>query len=140
MIVLDTDIVTLHSYGKTEKLKERIAAVKDDDLAVSIITRMEILRGRFDNIVTAATQEELKKAMERFVGTEILLARFTRVDVDDAAREHFGNLLQGKKTKKMRRKDMLIACIALGQKALLVTRNVKDYKDVQGLKVENWAD
>jgi len=40
----------------------------------------------------------------------------------------------------MRRADMLIACIALGHKARLVTRNLKDYKDVPGLRLENWAD
>jgi predicted nucleic acid-binding protein len=35
---------------------------------------------------------------------------------------------------------MLIACTALANDALLVTRNVKDYKDVPGLRIENWAD
>jgi predicted nucleic acid-binding protein len=56
--------------------------------------------------------------------------------VDDAAREHFGTLVSGKKTKKMRRADMPRASTALGNKALLVTRNTKDYKDVQGLRGE----
>jgi predicted nucleic acid-binding protein len=35
---------------------------------------------------------------------------------------------------------MLIACICLAHDALLVTRNVDDYKGVAGLRVENWAD
>jgi tRNA(fMet)-specific endonuclease VapC len=78
--------------------------------------------------------------MERFLAAEELLDSFVRLDVNNATREHFGGLLKAKKTKKMRRGDMLIASISLAHQALLVTRNVKDYKDVPGLRVENWAD
>lgn len=47
MIVLDTDIATLLSYGKTDKLHKRIAALdKGEKLALTIITRMEMLGGR----------------------------------------------------------------------------------------------
>ena len=141
MIVLDTDIATLLSYGKTDKLNKRIAALdKGEKPALTIITRMEMLDGRFANIKKAANQDELRVAMERFLRTEKFLASFGRLNVDPAALAHFENLLKGKKTKKMRRTDMLIACIALAHKTLLVTRNVNDYKDVPGLRVENWAD
>jgi predicted nucleic acid-binding protein len=141
MIVLDTDIVTLLSYGKTEKLKERLAAVEEgEELAVTLITRMEVLQGRFASIRNAADQEELRVATERFQASEQLLDSFVRLELNDAAREHFERLRKAKKTKNMRRGDLLIACIALAHEALLVTRNVKDYKDVQGLRVENWAD
>src|SRR5438876_1180486 len=55
MTVLDTDIVTLLSYGKTDKLQARIAAVEEGEvLAVTVITRMEVLQGRFANIRNAA--------------------------------------------------------------------------------------
>jgi predicted nucleic acid-binding protein len=40
----------------------------------------------------------------------------------------------------MKRPDMLIACIALAQDALLVTRNTKDFNNVSGLKLANWAE
>jgi predicted nucleic acid-binding protein len=141
MIVLDTDVVTLLAYGKTEKLRERIAAVEEgEELAITIVTQMEILQGRFATIRNAADQNELKVAMERFRTSEEFLAWFSRLDADDAARDHFERLRKAKKTKNMRRGDMLNACIALANNAVLVTRNVKDYKDVPGLRVENWAD
>jgi predicted nucleic acid-binding protein len=141
MIVLDTDIVTLLSYGRNEKLRQRIEALdENEELAVTIITRMELLQGRFDSIVKAANEQELLTAMDRFRASEALLDSFRLLVVNDAAARHFKEMTRPKKRTKMRRKDMLIACIALAHQALLVTRNVDDYKPVTGLRVENWAD
>ena len=36
--------------------------------------------------------------------------------------------------------DILIACITLAQDALLVTRNTKDFNNVSGLNLANWAE
>jgi tRNA(fMet)-specific endonuclease VapC len=141
MIVLDTDIITLLSYGRTEKLRQRIDAVEEgEELAVTIVTRMEILQGRFDSIVKAANEEELLTAMDRFRASQGMLDSFRLLEVDDAAARHFKEMTKPKKKVKMRRKDLLIACIALAHQALLVTRNVDDYKPVTGLRVDNWAD
>jgi len=109
-------------------------------LTVAIITRNEVLRGRADNLLKAANEEELRKAVERFRQTEIMLSDFLVIGFDDVAIKHFGRLRKQKNLKKMGRADMLIACIALAQDALLVTRNTKDFKDVAGLRVENWVD
>lgn len=141
MIVLDTDIVTLLAYGKNEKLRRRIEAVKEDEeLAVTVVTRMEILQGRFASLLKAANEEELKKASDRFRTSEALLHSFAVVDVNETAAAHFERLRKQRKLTKMGRSDMLMACIVLAHDALLVTRNVDDYKPVVGLRVSNWAD
>lgn len=140
MILLDTDTVTLYAMGQ-EKVGAKVdQAGGPEQFAVSIITRMEILRGRFDSIVKAADETRLNLAMERFLQAEDLLNSFATATVDEGSAKHFTALQKHKKTRKMKRPDMLIACIALANDALLVTRNVKDYKDVPGLKIENWAD
>lgn len=141
MIVLDTDIVTLLSYGKSEKLQERIAAALEREvLAVTIITRMEVLRGRYDSIMKAANDNELLKAMARFRTSEELLDSFHLLDVNDIAARHFKEMTKAKRRIKMKRGDMLIACIALAHQALLITRNVEDYKPATALRMENWAN
>ena len=38
------------------------------------------------------------------------------------------------------RADLLIAAIVLTHRATLVSRNLKDFRQVPGLRVENWAD
>lgn len=140
MIILDTDTMTHFSYGK-EKVRKKIETVGDDEqLAVTLITWHELLRGRADSLLKAADEAELKKAMERFRQTEEMLADFLILPVDDEAVKHFGQLRKEKKLKKVGRADLLIACIALAQDALLVTRNEKDFKLVPGLRLENWAD
>lgn len=140
MTIFDTDIFTDYSKGH-EKIRQRVERLDEDEvLAVTLVTRMEVLRGRFDNIMKAADQAELKVAVERFQASERLLDDFSLAPLDDAARDKFEGLRKHKKTKKMKRGDMLIACVALAQDALLVTRNTKDFKDVPGLRIENWAD
>ena len=52
----------------------------------------------------------------------------------------FDNLRQNKKLKKIGRADLLIASIALARNATVVSRNLKHFQLVPGLKVENWAD
>jgi tRNA(fMet)-specific endonuclease VapC len=145
MIILDTDIVTLLSYGKNEKLRVRMEEVKvDEELAITVITRMEILQGRFANILKAASEDELLKAMDRFRASEELLTSFRLLEVNEAAAGRFKEMTKPKsKSRKgspMKRGDMLIACIALAHNALLVTRNVDDYRGIPALRVENWAD
>jgi predicted nucleic acid-binding protein len=142
MIVLDTDIVTLLSYGRNEKLQGRIELVDDEEiLAITFITRMEILRGRHDSILKAASTAEMQTATQRFQAAEAMLNDFALLYPTVDSCRHFEALAQPRRgKKKMRRPDMLIASIALAQNAVLVTRNVKDYKDVPNLRVENWAD
>ena len=138
MIVFDSDIFTLFAYGH-EKVKKRYDEA-DDAFAVTVITWIEILKGRTDNLLKAANEKELHVAAERMRHTLTVLNDFAVLPVDDAAVAQFGKLSRHKKLAKMRRADMLIACIVLGHKARLVTRNLKDYKDVPGLRLENWAD
>jgi predicted nucleic acid-binding protein len=139
MILLDTDTVTHFSYGNAN-VRRKIEEAGDEELAVSVLTRNEILRGRADNLLKAANEAELRKAAERFRQAEELLSDFVVVGIDEDSIRHFGRLRKQKNLKRMGRADMLIACIALAHDALLVTRNTKDYKDIAGLRMENWVD
>lgn len=139
MILLDTDTVTHFSYGN-DNVRRRIEAADDEELAIAIITRNEVLRGRGDSLLRAANEDELRKAAERFQQAEELLSDFVVVGFDEVSIMNFGRLRKQRNLKKMGRADMLIACIALANNALLVTRNTKDFKNVAGLRVDNWVD
>src|SRR5262249_53439912 len=98
MILLDTDTLTDFSYGN-ENVRRRIEAARDEELAVAVITRNDILRGRADSLLKAGDEDELRKAMERFRQSEEILSDFLVVDIDDAAISHFGRLRKQKHVK-----------------------------------------
>jgi|SRR5262245_1351594 len=138
MILLDTDIVTLFVAGH-ERIRHHVEQATDT-LAITIITRIEILRGRFDALMKAADGEQLKLAMHRLTESEQDLDEFVLVPVDDAAAAEFDRLRRQRKLNKIGRGDLLIASIALANKAVLVTRNVRDFRQIPQLRIENWAD
>lgn len=141
MLLLDTDTTTLLLYGRNARVRARVAALPDGERsAIALITRIEILRGRFDSVLKAGSKEELLTAQQRLYDTERWLAGVEVVAIDDAAANHFDRLRTIRKLKKFGRADLLIACIALAHDAILVTRNIKDYQPIPGLKLDNWAD
>jgi len=139
MYLLDTDTLSRFHAGDA-----RVQAHRDRfdpaEVATTTITRIEILQGRFAFILKAADGEQLQRAFEWLRRSEKLLEQIAVLPIDAAAAAEFDKLLQNKKLKKIRRGDLLIAAMTLARDATLVTRNVKHFRQVPGLKVENWLD
>jgi tRNA(fMet)-specific endonuclease VapC len=76
---------------------------------------------------------------ERLATTEEFLGRFPVVPFDAAAGTHFDRLVRSKAVRKVGPADLFIACIALAHRAILVTRNIKDFAVIPDLLIENWA-
>jgi tRNA(fMet)-specific endonuclease VapC len=138
MITLDTDIVSMLFEGHA-RVSERYRR-EIEEVVITIVTRIEALRGRFDSIVKAADGPQLLNAQQRLAVTESDLLTLRRLPFDAASAAEFDRLRQNKKLKKIGRGDLLIACIALAHRATLVTRNLRDFRQVPGLQVDNWAD
>jgi tRNA(fMet)-specific endonuclease VapC len=99
-----------------------------------------VLRGRHDALFKAENGDRLLHAQRLLALTVQHLRQFPVVPFDGAAAAEFDRLRENKKLKKIGRGDLLIAAIALAHRATLVTRNLKDFRQVPGLQVENWAD
>ena len=138
MFLLDTDIATLANLQHV-RVVSRLAAEDPAGVAIPIPTRLEILRGRVEAVLKAATAVELVRAAVRFDDSERFLAEFTIIGIDEPVAAHFDRLRSNKKLKKIGRGDLLNACIALAHDATLVTRNTKDFAPVPGLKLDNWT-
>ena len=63
----------------------------------------------------------------------------SRVLSDGAVRE-FATLQQQKSLKKIGHADLLIASVALANYATLVTRNLRQFRHIPKLNVDNWLD
>jgi tRNA(fMet)-specific endonuclease VapC len=139
MKILDTDTLTFFLGGR-QQIVERFRQ-ETDEVATTVMNRIEILQGRFATLLTAADGAELRRAQQLLDETLAGLERIPKViSIDDATANEFDRLRQNKKLKKIGRADLLIAAIVLANRATLVTRNVKDFRQVPGLRIENWAE
>jgi tRNA(fMet)-specific endonuclease VapC len=139
MYFFDTDTTT-HLHQGHRKVIDRLKEVGDENVATTIVTAIEILRGRHEFILKAADGADLLRAQQRLDESEALLLDIRIFPINSAAAAEFDKLRQVKKLKKIGRADLLIGCIALAHRAILVTRNVKDFQQLPGLRVENWVD
>jgi tRNA(fMet)-specific endonuclease VapC len=140
MYILDTDILTLLFAGHSRVLEKR-GVVPASEIAITIVAQIEVLQGRFDFLLKAATGEELKRAQAMLDLTTNMLAGVERIiPINLAAAAEFDRLRQNKKLRRIGRTDLLIASIALAHRVPLVTRNTKHFQQVSELKIENWAD
>ena len=111
-----------------------------DDAVLPIVAWLEIVRGRTASLFAAADEKELLVAQSRLDRDIEAMEKTPLLPVNAEAAGHFRTLLDHKKCRKMRRADLLIACIALAQRAVHVTRNVKDFANVPGLRIQNWFE
>lgn len=138
MKVLDTDILSL-LFANHARVVARYQA-EAEEVVSTVVSRIEILQGRFATLVKAADGGELLVGQERLNRAESDLATLEQLPVDESVADEFDRLLPNKKLKKIGRGDLLIAAISLANGATLVTRNEKDFRPVPKLRIENWAD
>jgi tRNA(fMet)-specific endonuclease VapC len=140
MYILDTDTLSL-LFENDPRVLARKDAVPSSEIAITIVTRVEILQGRFAFLLKAATGDELLRAQLWLDKSVQSLAQVETVfPIDRPAAFAFDRLLQRRKLRKIGRADLLIAAIALAHRDRLVSRNLRDFRLVPGLQVENWAD
>jgi tRNA(fMet)-specific endonuclease VapC len=139
MYLLDTDTLT-HLHAGNSNVLERLKSVIDVEVGITIITKVEVLRGRIDYLVKAESGANLLKAQELLFRTETLLSELLIIPIDRSASIEFDRLRDISKFRKIGRADLLIASITLANRATLVTRNLRHFKQIYGLKLENWVD
>jgi tRNA(fMet)-specific endonuclease VapC len=139
MHILDTDTLT-HLYAGHPKVIERLRVLDDPVVGTTIVTKIEILRGRMDFVLKAATPTQLIRAQDLLTRSEELLQQILIIPLDSQAVGQFDNLRSISSLRKMGRADLLIASIVLANHATLVTRNTRHFRMIANLKVVNWVD
>jgi len=136
LYVLDTDSLQLYQDGNP-KVVSRVRAVAPGDRAISVVTVEEQLSGWYTQLRQAKDDERLAWAYRRLAVTVRSLARVQIVDFDESAIRRCEQL---KKLKlKVRKMDLRIAATVLERDATLVTRNLRDFRQVPGLRIEDWS-
>jgi tRNA(fMet)-specific endonuclease VapC len=138
MYLLDTD--TLSALHRDNPQVVMHVDQANDTVAITIITRLEILRGRVDHVLKAATGAEVLRAQQWLDHSEALLALIEIVPFDATAAQIFDGLKAAQSLRKVGHADLLIASIALANRVTLVTRNLRHFHSIPRLSVENWMD
>jgi tRNA(fMet)-specific endonuclease VapC len=139
MRLLDADTLT-HLHAGHERVIERLRHCDDPDIGITIVTKAEILRARYDSLLKAADAEQLLRAQARLLRSEQLLGQLAVVTIDVSAAQEFGRLRKRAQLNKIGLVDLLIASMALANQATIVTRNVRHFRRIPNLEVENWVD
>ena len=132
--MLDTNILIFCMRHPNAFCAARVVSHLGQDLCISAITYAELEFG---------IQNSSRPAQSRQAVTQIL-AGIPILDFDLAAASHFGKILAELKRKNRfdlyRDRDKMIAAHARSQGCVLVTDNLKDFQDIDGLQVENWRE
>lgn len=139
MHLLDTDTLT-HLHAGNVRVLARLERLDDPVVGITIITKIELLRGRIEFLLKAANGEETLRAQSLYERTEVLLGDVLVIPFSPDAAKRFEQLRVASNTRALGRADLLIASIALTHRATLVTRNLRHFRRVPGLSFENWVD
>jgi tRNA(fMet)-specific endonuclease VapC len=118
------------------EIARRLNIVDASEIAITIVTVEEQLRGRFQ-VIRRATANDLVSAYEKLQVTFDSLKSFNVLRFTLEAQALYTNLLNQK--IKVGRQDLRIAAIALSVNGILVTRNNRDFCQVPNLVLDNWT-
>src|SRR5262245_61101679 len=117
MILLDTDTFSLITAERpNEKVLERLRTAPED-VSITVVTQAEVLEGRIAFLMRAADADQLLVAQGWLRRSAAALATLPIVEFDSVAAAEFYRLLGTKGMKKIGRGDLMIASIALANKA-----------------------
>ncbi len=136
MFILDTDHLSLFQR-RHQRVATRVLATPPQELATTVITVEEQLRGRLARVRRARSDEEIVSTYQNLLATHSFFYTIVVIGFDVQAQTIFRRL----RTERIRigTQDLRIAAIALSQGATLVTRNRRDFSAIPSLQLEDWT-
>ena len=138
MIVLDTDHISflqLKASPEAKRLTDRLD-LSHEPIGTTIISAEEEMRGWLTRI---ARESKPLNQIGPYLRLQSLFGFYSQWRIlpwTEAAAEEFATLRASR--IRIATMDLKIACIALTNDALLLTRNTVDFERVPGLKFSDW--
>ena len=133
--LLDTDHISLLQNGH-EKVSLRFRSISRELIFVPVVSYEEQLKGRLA-VINKGKTEMLGFAYLRLQETHEFYCVFNIAPFDQKTNESYLELR--KKYRRLGTMDLRIAATAQTLNAILVTRNLQDFEQIENLKIENWA-
>ena len=128
--LLDTNTCIYFLNRSSENIIAKMKNLSPSDIKLSSITVAELFFG--------AEKSKIKIKNQAIV--EAFIHHFEQIPFDDRCCRNYAEIRASlqKKGTPIGPMDLLIASISLTHNLTLVTNNVKEFKRVKGLSVENW--
>ena len=129
--LLDTNICIYLSKRSPPGLLAKLAQVPVDEAGISVVTYGELVYGAF--------KSERRKENLHTIGE--FIEAFQPLPLPVEAGQAYGRIKENLRAKGriIGENDLWIASHALAEDYILVTNNMREFKRIKGLKVENWA-
>lgn len=139
MYIFDTDHLSVLERGGTnaQRLKQRLGSINSTQVAASIISYEEQMRGWLSCINKAKNAEQQVEAYKQLNQQLINYCKIPILEFDEQAAQVFQRLK--KEYPRLGTMDLKIASIALVNRAVLLTRNSADFGRISGLSIEDWT-
>ena len=139
-VLLDTDHLTIlqkerdPEYGR---LASRLRGLAPDDIGTTIVNFQEQMQGWLAYLSRARTSEQIIRAYSELDAMRRSFSKMNVLEFSTEAQDHFTIL----RTQHVRigTMDLRIACIALVSDSTLLSRNLRDFRQILGLRVEDWT-
>lgn len=131
--LLDTNICVFLLRGKYD-VDKAIDAVGLSNCAISEITYLELLCGV--ELALHKSGIDHSEQLKRFANNIVIIP--ISPSIKTFAKEKIRLRLAG--TPQEDNFDLLIGCTAIDNDMVLVTENIKDFKYLQGIHIENWIN
>lgn len=140
MVVLDTDhlsILERSTHPGSLILRAHLTHLAPDEVVTTIINYEEQMRGWMMYLTQTRSAAQQVAAYHRLLQQLDNSRRISALAFDEAAALVFQRLRRAR--LRIGTMDMKIAAIALSREALLLSRNLADFRQVPGLRVEDWT-
>ena len=112
---------------------QRVATINPEDIAVTVVTAEEQLRGRLDVIRQASQLSQAERLVSAYTRLRDTLDEFNSLNFSQDTYTRFAEL------RRQKIRIGTIASIVLCVNGILVTRNQRDFAQVPGLILEDWT-
>jgi len=139
MILLDTDHLSVFRFAEHPRaiaLGDRLRSSSEGPYAATVISFEEQVRGWLAEIGRARKPSAQVLAYEELARTAEFFRVWQIVRFDVRAVEVFARLRR--ECRRVGARDLKIAAIALVNNGLLLSANLRDFRQVPDLRVENW--
>ncbi len=127
--MLDTN-VAIHLRDGDEWTTDKVRS-SGNNILISIVTRVELEGGVY---------REPENAVYRSQRLAEMLTAISCLSFDDASAQAYGNIVRKVGYSRRKLLDRMIAAQAITVGATLATRNMSDFTDIPGLKLEDWTN